>query len=250
MIIENEIWVDIQGYEGLYQISDIGRVKSLNRIVPRKRNKSGETSIKEKILKPIRTGQYHHISLSKNGILSPTLIHRLVGMHHIPNPENKPYVNHIAKNEDGTINTYDNRVMSLEWATAKENSRHAWDNGLCENIREATKRTAPERNSRKVKNLDTDEVYSSVKEAANNFLIKPRTLSSMLNGNIPNKTPLVFCNAPKAKLKTGKLILNLDNGIFYESVREVCSIYPIKRSTLTSRLNGQVKNNKGSFIYA
>ena len=66
----------------------------------------------------------------KTGKKTNFLIHRLVALHFIPNPENKPEVNHIGKDENGIITKLDNRACSLEWATRPENIRHGFINGL------------------------------------------------------------------------------------------------------------------------
>ena len=110
-----EIWKDVPGYVGLYQISNYGRVKSVfrNEIcgnMNRKRN--------EKILKPSLRKRYYFVSLSKNGIKYNAVIHRLVAAAFIPNPDNKPCIDHI--DGDRTNNHADN----LRWVTAKENSNN------------------------------------------------------------------------------------------------------------------------------
>lgn len=101
-----EIWKDIKGYEGLYQVSSEGRVKSL---------KYG----KEKILKSGKnSGGYLKVQLCKEGKIRHYLVHKLVAQAFIPNPNNKPFIDHI-----NTIKT-DNRVENLRWCTQKENQNN------------------------------------------------------------------------------------------------------------------------------
>ena len=121
-----EVWKDIKGYEGYYQISNLGRVKSLFRIVPHKLK--GKKTIPEKILKQcISSPGYYATVLTKNSKGKSTRIHRLIAFHFIANPENKPEINHKK-----TIKT-DNRIENLEWVTRKENIAHAIRHGLWEN---------------------------------------------------------------------------------------------------------------------
>jgi len=119
------IWKDILGYEGLYQISNQGVVKSFDRITNTKHN--SKQIRKGKILKMYKK-RYCAVSLSNNvGVVETKHIHRLVAETFIPNPLNKPTVNHISG-----IKT-DNRVANLEWATYKENIVHSFKNNLQNN---------------------------------------------------------------------------------------------------------------------
>ena len=117
-----EIWKDIPGYKGLYQASNLGRIKSLERYV--NHPLGGKKYIRERILKYqlglCRPG-YYTVNLCKYNKCISFRIHRLVGFAFIPNPEDKPEINH--KNGIKT----DNRVENLEWVTYKENQIHASD---------------------------------------------------------------------------------------------------------------------------
>lgn len=109
-----EIWKDIKGYEGLYQVSNLGNIKSLKR-----------NTTHERILVP-RVGRdgYKYVGLCKDGIIKTKKIHRLVAETFIPNPTNLSQINH----KDG--NKINNLLENLEWCNASYNQKHAIKLGL------------------------------------------------------------------------------------------------------------------------
>lgn len=115
----NEVWKDIPEYEGIYQASTLGRIKAYSKYVNHFRG--GKSKIPEKILNGhVNKRGYKIVTLHKDGEMFSKKIHRLIAITHIPNPENKPEVNHM-KNEFGIVDKTDNRVVVLEWSTSKEN---------------------------------------------------------------------------------------------------------------------------------
>jgi hypothetical protein len=120
-----EIWKDIKGFEGIYQISNQGRIKAL---AVRKLRGRFFHNQPEKLLKyKISAKGYCVINLCNNGVKTYPTVHRLVAIHFIPNPENKPTVNH----KDG--NKLNNNDWNLEWSTQYEQIHHAMENGLQDN---------------------------------------------------------------------------------------------------------------------
>ena len=115
-----EVWKDIPWYEGKYQVSNLWNVMSLN---------YGGTKKSKIMAFSVSWKWYCIVQLSIWGKKLMRRIHRLEALAFIPNPENKPQINH--KNWIKT----DNRVENLEWVTASENAKHAWASWLKENAR-------------------------------------------------------------------------------------------------------------------
>lgn len=121
--MEKEIWKDVIGYEGLYEVSNFGRIKSKERVV---NNSKGKRIVKSKILSPfISNSGYYAIVLHKTRpVFKLNYIHRLVANAFLPNKNNLEQINHI----DG--NKLNNNVFNLEWCSRSDNIKHAIKIGL------------------------------------------------------------------------------------------------------------------------
>jgi DNA-binding XRE family transcriptional regulator len=126
-----EIWKAIPQYEGVYEVSNLGQVKCLERFVNGKGK--GKKLVLEQIINPQIDKGYFRVNLYKNGKLKRIAVHRLVAIAFIPNQEEKPQVNHI-----NGIKT-DNRLENLEWVTLSENMIHAYKENLL--VRKGEKHT-------------------------------------------------------------------------------------------------------------
>ena len=170
-----EIWKDIPGYEGLYKVSNLGRIKSLG---------NGKTR-KENILRLTKDKYgYLYITLSENGKLKKFKVHRLVAMAFIPNPNNYTQINHKDENRSN------NRVENLEWCTQKYNNNYG---NHSKNISNAIKgKYVGEKNpmygikgekhpkSKKVKCITTGEIFGSISEATQKYNIHDQKYIKML----------------------------------------------------------------------
>ena len=113
-MMPQEVWKPIVGYEGFYEVSNLGRVKSVERIVE---NNGGQQRRQERIMR-LRIGSlgYLNVTLCRESATKVFSVHRLVAQAFIPNPENKPYVDHIDTDPSN------NNVDNLRWVTQHENA--------------------------------------------------------------------------------------------------------------------------------
>lgn len=121
--MKNEEYFDIPSFKGLYQITKCGKVRSLDKRVNCPLN--GTRLVKSKSIKlRLEKNGYFCVVLTRYRDGRRYLVHRLLAETFIPNPENKPYINHI----DGV--KHNNSLDNLEWCTHKENMQHAFENDL------------------------------------------------------------------------------------------------------------------------
>ena len=154
-----EEWRDIKGYEGLYQISNKGRVKSLNY------KRTG----KEKIRKPGKRRGYFFITLYKKGEKPKSFdIHRLVAEHFLPNPDNLPVVNHKDENK------LNNNVENLEWCTFAYNTIYSVNGGK----------------SRKIQCVETQQIFDSSKDVIDKIF--PGRSTSVIRDHLRGRTKSAF----------------------------------------------------------
>lgn len=134
-----EIYKDIKGFEGYYQISNMGNVKSLGSYNNRKEKILTLENAKSKNI------TYKRVKLHKNKVVTRFLVHRLVALHFIDNPENKPQVNHIDNN------THNNMYSNLEWCTGSENMKHSMEQGRQDKVTEVAVKAMAKANRAKAK---------------------------------------------------------------------------------------------------
>ena len=158
-----EIWKDVQGFVGLYQVSNLGRVKSVKRGI---------------ILKPFQLPNGYLMVRLFNNKYTNLLVHRLVAIHFISNPNNLPQVNH--KDEDKT----NNAVWNLEWVDAKSNSNHGTRNNKISskltNCQSTSKRIA-----QYTKDSNVIKVFPSAKEIERELGYRNYNIIRVCRGNRP-----------------------------------------------------------------
>lgn len=174
-----EIWKPIKGYEGQYEVSTMGRVRSIPREIP---YSAGYTRKNEgRILKPTERTKdpdcnYYVVSLSKDNVAKSVFIHRLVAEQFIERKPGYDFVNHI----DG--NKHNNCVENLEWVTPKGNKMHAIYTGL----------DVPHYGIRHIYCLTNGEVYPSISEAARKLNLDDSSISKVCRGRWKHTGGMVF----------------------------------------------------------
>jgi hypothetical protein len=174
-----EIWKNIDGYDGDYECSNLGRIRTNIAF-------KGHYS---RIMSGGNLNGYLRVSLYKNGVQKGFLIHRLVALTFLPNKNNFSVVNH----KNGIKS--DNRVENLEWVTMSDNIKHAYENGLAKsghNHANYGKINGDSKTAKIVLNLQTGIYYDCLKDAANSIGINYTSLSSKLTGKRGNNTNMIY----------------------------------------------------------
>lgn len=168
--MQEEIWKDIPGYEGYYQASNLGNIRSVERVVFCRPGVQRKVPSKVLAKNKAGNGGYYRVMISIKGKVKYVLVHILVALSFVDNPENKEQVNHINGNK------LDNRAENLEWVTQSENMLHAYNLGL-----QKPKSVKP----RRVICVDTGEIFNSILSASESINRSSSTLRQAIRENRP-----------------------------------------------------------------
>lgn len=229
--LPKEIWAPIYGHEDSYLISNLGRVKSLGRVIIRKNGLP--LPLKERILRcGVNSNGYHCVGLSRNGLPDSRMIYKLVADHFIGNPHNKPCVNHINGIKLQSC------VYNLEHVTYKENCQHAYLTGL-NNAKAGTLNGMC-----KLSESEVIEISQS-KDTCNNLAIKYK-VSDVQISNIKNGTS--WSHITKIEKKDSRLskeiVLDIKNSkesaafLSKKHNTSVFNIWNIRKGKTFSKITG------------
>lgn len=177
MEMKNEIWKPVKDYEGLYEVSNFGRVRSLDMVLPMIANGVVTTRVRHGVLRKFHKGHtgYDYVMLRKQGHPRNCRVHRIVAQAFIPNPNNLPEVNHKDENKSN------NRADNLEWCTSSYNHRYG-----------TTIERAADKIRRPVFQLSMDgqiiKRYNSVTEAEKATGVTTSTISGCCKGSYGHKS--------------------------------------------------------------
>ncbi len=165
MLLPRRVWRDIKGYEGKYQVSNIGEIRSLDY------NRTGKV---KKLRQRTDNDGYKFVRLYKNGKCKYYSVHRLVAQAFIPNSNGLLEVNHINEVKD------DNRVSNLEWCDRKYNINYG-----TRNIKQSKSVSgANHHRARKVILVNTGEIFDSTREASKEYNIPNSSISACCRGKL------------------------------------------------------------------
>lgn len=262
--MEQEIWKPVVGYEGLYEVSNLGRVKSVERYVPQGKSMR---HVRERI-KEVHSGSsgYPCVTLCKNRKSRATPLHRIIALAFIPNPENKPFIDHI----DTDVTNYS--LSNLRWVTPKENAnnvltmQHCRDNTYISEVANrsnATKilkntQTAPKKVYQYTMNGDFIAEYESAAEASRHTGIMRSAIGRVCLGRTYSAGGYIwsFSKLDKAQYNkpthtNAKAVLQYDrDGNFikeWPSLKAVCEVYGSAPSNRSRSI--RLQKFRGKFIW-
>lgn len=242
---KEEVWKPIKGYEGYYEVSTFGRVRSLDRIT--KRKDGALVKKKGRVLKHGTARGYHVVRLMAEGNDNMRYVHRLVAEMFIPNPLNKPEVNHISENKD------DNSVWNLEWVTRSENMRSGTVQDRINEQREKSVIVESIRTKEKWK-------YDSLKEASEAFNANLPTVVECCQGKRNMHKGYFWCYSDdyetvskkwtdEYRMKIYPIIIQYDlkgNELHrFNSITEAAEFNGFNRSGIDKCLRGELKQTHG-----
>lgn len=227
-------WRDIEEYKGLYQVSNYGHVRSLDRFTISKSGVSRE--FKGKVMKLAPSGGYLTVSLYKNGTSTTYLVHRLVSKAFINNPKGLKYVNHKKPKRS------DNRITNLEWCTQQENIFHAHSLNLSHKGEKThTSKLKEEEVLEICELLDTTKMTNV--DIGNKYGVSAGAISCINTGKSWNyltgrrESRTVFDKNGKNN-HASKSVVNCRGEVF-STIKEAARVYGISRSTLRDALNNR-----------
>lgn len=236
-------WKDVIGFEGLYQVSDDGRVRSLPRL--KMCGFTGKKQIMQRgrILKPGYTNDgYARVNLVKDdGKYKPYYIHRLVAQAFIPNPLNLPYVNHKDENPKN------NAVWNLEWCTPKYNANYGTAK---ERAAKAVRANNPSIYNTPVTNITTGEQFNSIREACDFYGFsnsKRNTIKRCCEGECATVDGYnwKYTHDEDYKPTKQKFIVCIETGEEYRSAAKLAKDIEVTPAAVSKHMNGQLAHLKG-----
>lgn len=232
-------WADVKGYEGYYQVSDDGRVRSLERY--KICGFTGKPALtKGKVLKPGYTNDgYAYVNLSKPGKkYKPYYVHRLVAQAFLENPNDLPYVNH--KDENPTNNNYTN----LEWCTPKYNANYGT---AIERKSQKARDNNPDIYNRAIINITTGEQYNSIDEVCTLFGYNKSAIKDCCEGtkDTTHNYNWRYLDDEKYEVSKSKYIICIETGEEYKNAKYLADKIGVTPAAVSKYMNGHLPHLKG-----
>ena len=228
----SEVWKPISGFETSYAVSNLGRVKRLERTELYIRSDTGKEvtrRVASQIVKVQEDDEYYEVNLLNRDKCEWRRVHRIVAEAFIPNPDSLPQVNHINGDK------HDNRVENLEWCTQEYNIHHAIDTGL------RRYQKGIDRSAKKVRCIDTGEVFNTIKKASEHFNVSINYLSDRIHDKKP-------CHGLTFELIQKDLRVKcLDTGQVFSTIAEAQEAFSV--GSIADSIERRTCNDGWTFCY-